>query len=279
MATMRWGELTPGGKALAITAGIATLGLTAFGAARLFRPAVVDPGSCSPRLGVTRLIHRPGDTSVFAVPLAVARDERIRIQHIRPIGSARGSLTVAAARLDDVEALVRTSARRLPEGVETIDVKDVVIEPSTPRPAERWALSVRIETPEAGIYSLAGFEVTYTNGRWTTTCSNDLSIPILVGVTAADVNRQAPVYEGAAYATTLQTHCGIRETTFGGLQWVADPVLDDGSSNPPPGWSNPFQEGLMRLRGPGRAVFETKAGRTATFRPRLAADPPSEGCD
>ena len=52
---------------------------------------------------------------------------------------------------------------------------------------------------------------------------------------------------GKPYSYTLYTHCGILSAYFDGRRWMADPMLTDGSGNPPPGWGNPFD----RLRPAG----------------------------
>lgn len=71
---------------------------------------------------------------------------------------------------------------------------------------------------------------------------------------------------GAAYPFVLSTHCGIRDAYFDGRPWVADPVLSDGSDNPPAGWDNPAQVGTMTLVGRTRALF--RAGPlVAAFKP------------
>jgi hypothetical protein len=57
------------------------------------------------------------------------------------------------------------------------------------------------------------------------------------------------------------------------------PVLEDGYGNPPVGWGNPFQPGVMALTSPDHAEFESRDGALeATFRPRTAAGPPAQPC-
>lgn len=85
---------------------------------------------------------------------------------------------------------------------------------------------------------------------------------------------------GERYWHVLYTHCGIVETEFAGRDWVADPVLDDGNRNPPAGWGNPVQPGVMTLESRDRARFESRDGQLeATFRPRIEADPPPQVCE
>ncbi|MEU5694554.1 hypothetical protein [Actinosynnema sp. NPDC020468] len=69
----------------------------------------------------------------------------------------------------------------------------------------------------------------------------------------------------------LHTHCGIRETRIGDRYYEADPVLDDGAGNPPSGWANPSQVGVMTVTGETEAVFTDAAGHTARFRLRPGA--------
>jgi hypothetical protein len=35
----------------------------------------------------------------------------------------------------------------------------------------------------------------------------------------------------------------------------ADPFLDDGNHNPPKGWTNPYEVGVMRIEQDGTATF------------------------
>lgn len=82
------------------------------------------------------------------------------------------------------------------------------------------------------------------------------------------------------YWHMLFTHCGIVGTQFAGRDWVAEPVLDDGSGNPPAGWGNPWQPGVMRLTSEDHAEFESRDGELeAAFRPRGPADPPAPSCE
>jgi hypothetical protein len=84
---------------------------------------------------------------------------------------------------------------------------------------------------------------------------------------------------GERYWHVLYTHCGIDGTEFAGRDWVAEPVLEDGNGNPPAGWGNPVQPGVMALTSPDHAEFESRDGALkATFRPRTPADPPGRPC-
>jgi hypothetical protein len=84
---------------------------------------------------------------------------------------------------------------------------------------------------------------------------------------------------GERYWHVLYTHCGIDGTEFAGRDWVAEPVLDDGNGNPPAGWGNPIQPGVMTLTSPDHAEFESRDGQLeAAFRPRTPADPPAPPC-
>jgi hypothetical protein len=89
-----------------------------------------------------------------------------------------------------------------------------------------------------------------------------------------------PAAIGQPYWHMLFTHCGIVGTRFAGRNWVAEPVLDDGNGNPPTGWGNPFQPGVMTLTSQDHAEFKSRNGELeATFRPRTPADPPAQPCD
>lgn len=64
----------------------------------------------------------------------------------------------------------------------------------------------------------------------------------------------------------LYTHCGIRHIVLDGVVYLADPVLDDGNGNPPPGWGNPIQPGRLAMRADGSATF-TSGSLVALFIP------------
>jgi hypothetical protein len=85
---------------------------------------------------------------------------------------------------------------------------------------------------------------------------------------------------GERFWHVLYTHCGILGTQFAGRDWVAEPVLADGNGNPPAGWGNPWQPGVLRLTSEDHAEFESRDGELgAAFRPRSPADPPVPPCE
>lgn len=59
---------------------------------------------------------------------------------------------------------------------------------------------------------------------------------------------------GETYDYVLYTHCGIMWTRIDGVWWETQP-LDDGSGNPPPGWSNPFDAGRLKMLDDDTAIF------------------------
>ena len=81
----------------------------------------------------------------------------------------------------------------------------------------------------------------------------------------------------------LYTHCGIDYAQVGNRYYEATPPLSDGSGNPPPGWGNPYQPGILTVISPTQAVFTVRpatagilAGPTGTGRshgPRLLLTP------
>jgi hypothetical protein len=75
---------------------------------------------------------------------------------------------------------------------------------------------------------------------------------------------------GTRYRVMIQTHCGVRGAYFGGRLWRAAPPLRDGSDNPPRGWDNPLQVGVMRLVGARHAEFRAPGGLVARFVPAPA---------
>lgn len=86
----------------------------------------------------------------------------------------------------------------------------------------------------------------------------------------------AGVVVGKDYPYRLHTHCGIHGTRIDGRDWDADPPLDDGSGNPPPGWDENDQNGVIRLTSDDRAVFRAVNGLVARFKARSDRALPTE---
>ena len=65
----------------------------------------------------------------------------------------------------------------------------------------------------------------------------------------------------------LSTHCGVEGAVVDGTRYVADPPLyrEPGRGNPPDGWDNPSQRGVMTVYSDGTAVFERPDGLEVTF--------------
>lgn len=96
---------------------------------------------------------------------------------------------------------------------------------------------------------------------------------------APPFSSESDVEVGAAYPIDLSTHCGVRDLRFDGRDWIADPALDDGSGNPPPGWGNPTEPGTVTLVSDDEAVFVSADGaRKARFVPRPADSAPPPPC-
>lgn len=72
---------------------------------------------------------------------------------------------------------------------------------------------------------------------------------------------------GEGYPYTLYVHCGIRDARFDGRRWMADPMLSDGSGNPPTDWTPDDSVGVMELVSEDLARFTGKTGMVIEFRP------------
>ena len=72
---------------------------------------------------------------------------------------------------------------------------------------------------------------------------------------------------GQANPYTLYVHCGIRDARFDGRLWMADPMLSDGSGNPPLDWTAADSRGKMKLVRDDLAVFTAESGRIIEFIP------------
>ena len=79
---------------------------------------------------------------------------------------------------------------------------------------------------------------------------------------------QGPGVEiGTGYPYTLYVHCGIRDARFDGRLWMANPMLSDGSGNPPPDWTSEDGAGFMMLVRDDFAIYTAKSGRRIEFIP------------
>ena len=79
---------------------------------------------------------------------------------------------------------------------------------------------------------------------------------------------QGPGVEiGTGYPYALYVHCGIRDARFDGRLWMADPMLSDGSGNPPPDWTAEDSRGTMEVVRDDLAVFTAESGRIVEFIP------------
>ena len=100
-----------------------------------------------------------------------------------------------------------------------------------------------------------------------------VSVAIGVSVTLAscgppEADRSVPATPGKDHSYVLYTHCGVRAAVFDkGRWWLANPPLDDGNGNPPPGWGNPFTRGVMVLAEEDLAVFTSESGQVVEFVP------------
>ena len=77
---------------------------------------------------------------------------------------------------------------------------------------------------------------------------------------------------------SVSTHCGVDDIEVGG-RWYerVGGRLDDGQGNPPAGWADPVQSGVVVTAG-DTLVFTDGVGHRETFRPRPAATGPKQGC-
>ena len=72
---------------------------------------------------------------------------------------------------------------------------------------------------------------------------------------------------GGSYALGLYVHCGVRDAYFDGRRWMADPMISDGSGNPPLGWTPDDSAGVIELVSENLARFTSKTGRVIEFVP------------
>lgn len=72
-----------------------------------------------------------------------------------------------------------------------------------------------------------------------------------------------PAASSAPFA--LYTHCGIDELHVNGRWYEADPPLSDGNGNPPRGWENPYQQGVVWFVSDTEVLFTDDAGHRVRF--------------
>ena len=82
----------------------------------------------------------------------------------------------------------------------------------------------------------------------------------------------------SSYPYALYTHCGITEANIAGRWYAADTPLSDGNGNPPPGWGNPYQPGIITIRSATQADFTDGAGHHVAFTLRPGATGPLRIC-
>jgi hypothetical protein len=76
---------------------------------------------------------------------------------------------------------------------------------------------------------------------------------------------------------SLLTHCGIEWARIDGVWWQAESRLSDGSGNPPAGWANPTQNGILEQIDGSTMRFVSPAGSVVFHASDLTRSPVS--CD
>jgi hypothetical protein len=78
---------------------------------------------------------------------------------------------------------------------------------------------------------------------------------------------------GSHWTYEIYTHCGIQWIYLDGRFWRPDPVMPD--FNPPEGWGNPVDEGVLTLEDAERALYLSQGGDQVVFVPAPAEyEPP-----
>jgi hypothetical protein len=113
--------------------------------------------------------------------------------------------------------------------------------------------------------------------RWTWLIAGTAAVAIACGAPPlAGGTTPSRVQTGHTISYRLFTHCGVHSAEVNGNTFFAQPPLDDGNGNPPPGWGNPFDNGSLTLVDQHTAVFRDSAGHAVTFTDRPAGPPPSQ---
>jgi hypothetical protein len=112
------------------------------------------------------------------------------------------------------------------------------------------------------------------------TATGSAAVPALLSLLAigACTSSSEPTPPPPRTAVSLSTHCGIDDLEVDG-RWYerVGGRLDDGQGNPPAGWADPTQSGVVAVAG-DTLVFSDDSGHRESFRPRPAATGPKRGC-
>ena len=84
---------------------------------------------------------------------------------------------------------------------------------------------------------------------------------------------------GQSYDYSLYTHCGIEWAQIDGAWWQTPAPLDDGNANPPPGWGNPFDTGVLEIVDETTAVYRGGPDSEVEFSRTEVAESPLSDCD
>ena len=81
------------------------------------------------------------------------------------------------------------------------------------------------------------------------------------------------VVVGETYAYELYVHCGVEWARIDGTWWQTAP-LNDGSGNPPAGWGNPADQGMLTMLDEITAQYVSQSGVIVTLSRTPAVEPP-----
>ena len=78
---------------------------------------------------------------------------------------------------------------------------------------------------------------------------------------------------GKSYDYTLYTHCGIEWARIDGFWWHTTPI-NDGNSNPPLGWDNPYDTGELVVIDHFTAVYNSGRDINVEFKRTIEVKAP-----
>lgn len=184
-----------------------------------------------------------------------------------------------------VDMRVTTSSASAPAELTMTTVRETLKSPESDRPVASASMELTgsqqpVGSP-TGLYLVfakdgATLAVYSINGNYASQVSPvKTSAPGMIRVDtlrAALALRQGRALPSSSVGTkmplSLYTHCGIAGFHLGG-RWYAREggELSDGNGNPPAGWGDPTQEGMIALNADASvATFTDEAGHTETFR-------------
>ena len=205
-----------------------------------------------------------GKVVPYTITLANATDAPIALEPCPSYGQSIGMFR-ALLRLNCGEAVDVP-----PKGSETFAMRFRVPSSAAPGPSQlTWNLATHAENDV-----LVRSDVTIVNERY-----DGPSAPTGCTTEGTEPPCGPGMVAGHEYPFMAGVHCEFRGLFADGRPWVPEGgSVGDGNGNPPPGWGNSGDLGVVTLQDAGRLVFESSTGQRVPMRPRRPDDPEEGSC-